>query len=143
MPGDEAYQAARAEETGELQSFTVRGKQFRLEPNPPQWAFLELISKGNLELGESSAKEQAEAYSAVYDYLRSIIIEDDWGKFRRHMMSERLTLEQVAEEALWPAAELVLGRPTEPPPPSDVLPSSNGATSTASSSPTEPAAQHA
>lgn len=137
-----AYEAARAEATGERQTFTVHGKTFHLDPNPPQWAYLEMVhalsASGEPDTPES---EQVEALAAMYDFLRAVIDEADWNAFRRFMRNERITFEELGNTIITAVTEKVVGRPTEPPAPSDTSPSANGTSSTATSSIAEPAAQ--
>lgn len=142
--GDEALDAARAESTGERRSFAVRGERFSLLADPPQWSFLELARSGSVSLDpDATPAEQTQAFAAIYDFFHDVIDPADWGRFRRYMIKTRIPLEEISDSVLGDVVAIVVGRPTEPPSPSEPSPSPNGTSSTDGSPTKEPAALQA
>lgn len=127
------FQAARSEAKKELVTFDLFGETdeggewretFTCADDPGLMALLGLVAMADVD------SETEEGMRALLDFFRALVIDDDWGRFRRTCLRRRLRGETLLPviRGLMPA---LAGRPTTPSSSSDGSPSLNGATSTA------------
>jgi hypothetical protein len=127
------FQAARSEAKKEIVTFDLFDQTdgveewretFTCADDPGLMALLGLVAMADVD------SETDEGMRALLDFFRALVIDDDWGRFRRTCLRHRLRGETLLPviRGLMPA---LAGRPTTPSSSSEGLPSLNGASSTA------------
>lgn len=111
--GNLEFQAAAREASGEPVVFSFGGEKFTAVA-PGGLVVLEFAAMADLDTESQDAGELASAGRAIYDFMRSVIADEDWARFRRTAVANRTTLEDLLQviRGLMPA---LTGRPTEPP----------------------------
>lgn len=127
--GTTPFEAAVAEANGKDPTFEFRGEKFRAV-DPGAMALVEWAAASDLDTESRVPGEVAAANAAVHEFLKAVVHDDDWRRFRKLALKSRATADELLG-VIQDATAAVAGRPTEPPSGSAASPSANGRPSTA------------
>lgn len=126
---------ARAEDHDKPIPLTFKGETFHGRV-PGGLAFMEFIAAGDLDTESTDQAEVIEANRAVLEFLQSLIVEEDWRRFRRLCRRQAVSATELgALIREW--LSVMVGRPTQQQPPSLGEPSANGGSSRVAATVTE------
>ena len=117
------FEAAKAEANGGV-SFEAFGERFRAQ-DPGAMAFVEWAASSELDIDSASPAEVMAANAAIFHYLRAIVADEDWHRFRLIARQRRASGDELLRAVL-DASSALAGRPTGPSSDSPAPPETNG-----------------
>jgi hypothetical protein len=117
------FEVAVREQRGEPVTFVLLDETFTCVEDPGAMPLLELAAASELDT------DSVEGLAATYEFIRCVISDEDWPRFRKLCMRSRVGVPTLMKVVTGLVAAIA-GRPTTPPSTSGELPSPTGTSST-------------